>query len=72
MLCQLGTAEVDRHERAAAMWAARRRALFAGDREFGQWVTEVCSANLAVHDHERAAAMWAAANADQQPRASIA
>ena len=41
------------------------RALFAGDREFGQWVTEVCSANLAVHPGERQAAMWAAANADQ-------
>lgn len=41
------------------------RALFSGDREFGQWVAEMCSANLAVHDHERAAAMWAAANADQ-------
>ena len=39
------------------------RALFSGDREFGQWL---CSANLAegTHDHERSAAMWAAANAD--------
>lgn len=40
------------------------RALFPGDREFGQWM---CSAKLAegMHDHDRAAAMWAAANADQ-------
>ena len=49
------------------------RALFAGDREFGQWVHEnvlwqLASAHLssgAVENHERLAAMWAAGNADQ-------
>lgn len=47
------------------------RALFPGDREFGEWLR---SANLAegVHDHERAAAMWAAANADQFAEARAA
>lgn len=44
------------------------RALFPGDREFGEWVR---NANLAerngeeIHPHDRAAAMWASANADQ-------
>ena len=41
------------------------RALFPGDREFGQWVAESCSSNLEMHPAEQPAAMWAAANADQ-------
>ena len=41
------------------------RALFAGDREFGQWIAEMCSSNLDVHPGEQQAAMWAAAHADQ-------
>lgn len=48
------------------------RALFDGDREFGQWVAEMCSAKLAVHDHERAAAMWAAGHPDQFAEARAA
>jgi hypothetical protein len=37
------------------------RALFPGDREFGQWVAEQVHPQLggAPHDDERAAAMWA-------------
>lgn len=49
------------------------RALFPGDREFGEWVQanalrQVVGADGSlrdIHDPERAAAMWAAANADQ-------
>ena len=39
------------------------RALFSGDREFGQWL---CSTNLVegMRPEEQSAAMWAAANAD--------
>lgn len=39
------------------------RALFPGDREFGEWVA-LCQLDTADR-HDRAAAMWAAANADQ-------
>lgn len=49
------------------------RALFPGDKEFGEWVDanalrQVVGADGSrreVHDPERTAAMWAAANADQ-------
>lgn len=43
------------------------RALFPGDREFGQWVASACFDNLSVrpNEHEQVAAMWAAANLDQ-------
>lgn len=43
------------------------RALFPGDREFGQWVEQNVHSQLAraPGQDERAAAMWAAANADQ-------
>jgi len=43
------------------------RALFPGDREFGQWIEQNVHSQLAKapgHD-DRLAAMWAAANADQ-------
>ncbi|WP_212525870.1 hypothetical protein [Actibacterium sp. MT2.3-13A] len=39
------------------------RALFPGDREFGEWVA-LCQLDTADR-HDRAASMWAAANADQ-------
>ncbi|QDP53982.1 MAG: hypothetical protein GOVbin2937_59 [Prokaryotic dsDNA virus sp.] len=39
------------------------RAIFRGDREFGEWVA-LCQLDTADR-HDRAAAMWAAANADQ-------
>jgi hypothetical protein len=47
------------------------RALFPGDREFGEWCR---SANLAegIHDHDRAAAMWAAGNREQFEEARAA
>lgn len=48
------------------------RAMFPGDREFGEWVR---SSNLLLGDNdkmERAAAMWAAANADQLAEATTA
>ena len=48
------------------------RALFPGDREFGQWVSEACLSNLDVHPGEQQAAMWAAANADQLAEARTA
>lgn len=48
------------------------RALFPGDREFGQWVAEACLSNLDVHPGEQQAAMWAAANADQLAEARAA
>jgi hypothetical protein len=51
------------------------RALFPGDLEFGQWVSEnaLCQLGTAEVDrHERAAAMWAAANADQFEEARAA
>jgi len=49
------------------------RALFPGDREFGEWVDANALRQVAgadgtlrdVEDHERKAAMWAAANAEQ-------
>lgn len=44
------------------------RALFAGDREFGQWIADNVLGQLAqgqVEPKEQQAAMWAAANADQ-------
>ena len=43
------------------------RALFPGDREFGQWVEQNVHSQLAraPGPDERAAAMWAAANAEQ-------
>lgn len=43
------------------------RALFPGDREFGQWVGELCFDNLSKqpNEHEQIAAMWAAANPDE-------
>ncbi|WP_050929476.1 hypothetical protein [Aestuariivita boseongensis] len=44
------------------------RALFKGDREFGEWIA-LCQLDTAdgspIDRHDRAAAMWAAANADQ-------
>lgn len=39
------------------------RALFPGNREFGEWIA-LCQLDT-TDRHERAAAMWAAANADQ-------
>ena len=39
------------------------RALFPGDKEFGEWVA-LCQLDTADR-HDRASAMWAAANADQ-------
>ena len=50
------------------------RALFPGDREFGQWVAENVLNQLgrAPHTNEQQAAMWAAANADQFEEARAA
>lgn len=50
------------------------RALFPGDREFGQWVAEQVHPHVggAPHDDERAAAMWAAANPEQFAEARAA
>lgn len=47
------------------------RALFSGDREFGEWLR---SSNLEedIHPADQAAAMWAAANADQFEEARAA
>lgn len=55
------------------------RALFPGDREFGEWVhanalRQVVGADGSlrdIQDPERAAAMWAAANADQFEQARL-
>jgi hypothetical protein len=55
------------------------RALFPGDREFGEWVQanalrQVVGADGSlrdIYDPERAAAMWAAANADQFEEARL-
>lgn len=41
------------------------RALFAGDREFGVWLSSTLEKSFDVHPAEQSAAMWAAANADQ-------
>ena len=46
------------------------RALFPGDREFGEWVA-LCQLDTPDR-HERASAMWAAANADQFEEARAA
>ena len=50
------------------------RALFPGDREFGQWLSGSSFDNLSVrpNEHEQVAAMWAAANADQLAEAKAA
>lgn len=50
------------------------RALFAGDREFGQWKAEnvLSQVGIAPKADEEVAAMWAAANADQLAEAKAA
>jgi len=74
-LSQLGTHEIKRDDRAAAIegWLAygaalnEGRGLFPGDREFGEWVAENVLGQLAQGDIEpkdQQAAMWAAANQD--------
>jgi len=60
-LSQLGTHDIKRDDRAAAMWAS------ANCDQFGQWVDASVNDKLSVTPnlHERAAAMWASANCDQ-------
>lgn len=50
------------------------RALFSGDREFGQWKAEnvLSQVGIALKADEEIAAMWAAANADQMAEARAA
>jgi len=50
------------------------RGLFAGDREFGQWVETMCFDNLSKqpNEHEQVAAMWGAANRDDFANARAA
>lgn len=48
------------------------RALFAGDREFGVWLSSTLEKSFDVHPAEQSAAMWAAANADQLAEAKAA
>ncbi len=88
-LCQVGTHEINRHDRIAAMWAAayqdefdeasaaggartvrgihakwkEGRALFPGDREFGQWLAENVLSQVAIAPDNQAAAVWVAETA---------
>jgi len=50
------------------------RGLFAGDREFGQWVADNVLYQLgnALHPADQSAAMWAAANLDDFDTARVA
>lgn len=63
-LTQVANGEADVVQGWLAYGAALNegRKLFPGDREFGQWVSEMCLSNMDVHPGEQQAAMWADQN----------